>query len=52
VNAVTEIAPLVGIVLACTMLAVARATYYRTLRPRTPKSGAASVEPQKTRFCD
>ena len=33
-NAVTEIAPLVGIVLACTMLAVARATYYRTLRPR------------------
>jgi putative transposase len=34
VNAVTETAPLVGIVLACTMLAVARATYYRTLRPR------------------
>jgi putative transposase len=35
VSAVTEIAPLVGIVLACTMLAVARATYYRTLGPRT-----------------
>jgi putative transposase len=34
VNAVTEIAPLVGIVLACAMLAVARATYYRSLRPR------------------
>jgi putative transposase len=34
VSAVTEIAPLVGIVLACTMLAVARATYYRSLRPR------------------
>ena len=33
-NAVTEIAPLVGIVLACAMLAVARATYYRSLRPR------------------
>jgi len=33
VNAVTYIAPLVGIVLACAMLAVARATYYRTLRP-------------------
>jgi putative transposase len=36
VNAVTEIAPLVGIVLACAMLAVARATYYRTQRPRAP----------------
>jgi putative transposase len=35
VNAVTEIAPLVGIVLACAMLAVARATYYRSLQPRT-----------------
>jgi putative transposase len=34
VNAVTEIAALVGIVLACTTLAIARATYYRTLRPR------------------
>jgi putative transposase len=34
VNAVAEMAPLVGIVLACTMLAMARATYYRTLRPR------------------
>jgi putative transposase len=34
VNAVTEIAPLVGIVLACATLAVARATYYRMLRPR------------------
>ena len=34
-NAVTEIAPLVGIVLACAMLAVARATYYRSLQPRT-----------------
>ena len=33
-NAVTEIAPLVGIVMACVMLAVARATYYRSLRPR------------------
>ncbi len=34
-NAVTEIAPLVGIVPACAMLAVARATYYRSLRPRS-----------------
>jgi putative transposase len=34
VKGVTELAPLVGIVLACTMLAVARATYYRSLRPR------------------
>jgi putative transposase len=34
VSAVTEIAPLVGIVLACAMLAVARATYYRSRRPR------------------
>ena len=33
-NAVTELAPLVGIVLACTILAVARATYYRMRRPR------------------
>jgi putative transposase len=33
VSAVTDLAPLVGIVLACTMLAVARATYYRSLRP-------------------
>jgi putative transposase len=33
-NAVTEISPLVGVVLACAMLAVARATYYRALRPR------------------
>ena len=33
-NAVTEVAPLVGIVMACVMLAVARATYYRSLRPR------------------
>ncbi len=32
-NAVTEVAPLVGIVMACAMLAVARATYYRSLRP-------------------
>ena len=38
-NAVTEIAPLVGIVMACAMLAVARATYYRTLRP-TSAAGA------------
>jgi putative transposase len=34
VNSVSEIAPLVGIVVACTMLAVARATYYRSLRRR------------------
>ena len=33
-NAVMEIAPLVGIVLACAMLTVARATYYRSLQPR------------------
>ena len=33
-SAVTEIAPLVGVVLACAMLAVARATYYRSRRPR------------------
>lgn len=35
-SAVTEVAPLVGVVLACAMLAVARATYYRSLRPRAP----------------
>jgi putative transposase len=34
VSAVTDLAPLVGIVLACTMLAMARATYYRSLQPR------------------
>jgi putative transposase len=34
VNAVTEVASLVGVVMACAMLAVARATYYRALRPR------------------
>jgi putative transposase len=37
-NAVREIAPLVGIVMACVMLAVARATYYRRLAPRTTPS--------------
>lgn len=31
-NAVAEIAPVVGIVMACALLAVARATYYRTRR--------------------
>jgi putative transposase len=36
VNAVTELAPLVGIVLACATLAVSRASYYRTLRPSSP----------------
>jgi putative transposase len=35
VSGVGEIAPLVGIVTACTMLAVARATYYRVQRPRS-----------------
>jgi len=34
VNAVTELAPFVGAVMACAMLAVARATYYRALSPR------------------
>jgi putative transposase len=38
VNAVTEIAPLVGIVLACAMFGAARATYYRSLRPRAEPS--------------
>ena len=33
-KSVTEIAPLVGIVVSCVMLAVARATYYRRLVPR------------------
>ena len=33
-SAVRELAPLVGIVMACVMLAVARATYYRRLAPR------------------
>lgn len=50
-NAVTEIAPLVGVVLACTTLAVARATYYRSLRPRTLSSPrptpARALEPQE-----
>jgi putative transposase len=35
-RAVSEIAPLVGIVVACVMLAVARATYYRRLVVRAP----------------
>jgi putative transposase len=39
VNAVTHVAPLVGIVLACAMLAVARATYYRSQRPRLLSAG-------------
>jgi putative transposase len=34
VNSVTELAPVVGIVVACAMLAVARATYYRSLKPQ------------------
>jgi len=34
VNGVTYLAPLVGIVLACAMLAVARASYYRSLTAR------------------
>jgi putative transposase len=38
VSAVSEIASSVGIVVACAMLAVARATYYRSLRPRAPSS--------------
>jgi hypothetical protein len=37
-SAVRELAPLVGIVMACVMLAVARATYYRRLVPRTASS--------------
>jgi putative transposase len=38
VSAVRESAPSVGIVAACAMLAVARATYYRSLRPRALSS--------------
>jgi len=46
VRAVTELAPLVGIVLACAMLTVARATYYRSRltralpapRPASPRA--------------
>jgi putative transposase len=34
VNTVTEIAPVVGIVMACALLAIARATYYRVRSPR------------------
>ena len=37
-KAVSEIAPLVGIVVACVMLAVARATYYRRLQVRAPQA--------------
>jgi putative transposase len=39
VSAVTYLAPQVGIVAACVMLAVARASYYRSLAPRvaTPR---------------
>ena len=38
-SGVTYLAPLVGIVVACAMLAVARASYYRSLAPRvaTPR---------------
>src|ERR1019366_8732066 len=53
VNAVTEIAPLLGIVAACMTLAVARATYYRRLRPhslpaprRTPPRALGTDERQ------
>ena len=52
-NAVTEIAPLLGIVAACMTLAVARATYYRRLRPhslpaprRTPPRALGTDERQ------
>jgi len=34
VSGVAHLAPCVGIALACTMLAVSRSTYYRTLTPR------------------
>jgi putative transposase len=34
VSGVTFLAPMVGVVVACTMLAVARASYYRALKPR------------------
>jgi len=39
VSGVTYLAPMVGVVLACAMLAVARASYYRSLTPRasTPR---------------
>jgi len=35
VNVVAEIAPVVGVVVACAMLALARATYYRMRAPKT-----------------
>jgi putative transposase len=38
VSGVTHAAPLVGIVLACAMLAVARASYYRAMSPRIATS--------------
>lgn len=37
-SGVTFLAPMVGVVLACTMLAVARASYYRALAPRTTRT--------------
>jgi putative transposase len=45
VTTVTEIAPAVGIVLACAMLSLARASYYRSLRPRA----APAVRPAPSR---
>jgi putative transposase len=45
VNAVTELGPLIGIVLACATLAVSRASYYRTLRP----SGLSVLRPTPPR---
>jgi putative transposase len=44
-NGVGELAPLVGIVAACTMLALARATYYRSQRPRA--SAAPRLPPPR-----
>ena len=43
-SAVTEIAPLVGIVLACTMLAVARATH-------SGKSGPVPIQVVPSSCC-
>jgi putative transposase len=37
VSAVADLVPLVGIVVACAMLAMARATYYRAITPRPPQ---------------
>jgi putative transposase len=46
VNVVAEIAPAVGIVVACAMLALARATYYRARAKSSPAASVRTLSPR------